>query len=214
MNQPIARRFRVIAVLPVVAALALFALGCQTADEVTPEPEPDVGANHPAVGTPLQVVRLQPLTGDPKPVSTADIEGKVTLINFWGPWCGFCEIEFPHLVEMVDHFEKNPDFKFLSVSSPAKADEADTLHDETVDFLKRLKADFPTYRDDDYVTTKQLLDLPGVGERGFGYPATVVLDRDGKIAALWIGYVPGWEKQMRRVVQAELDKTAEVASGQ
>lgn len=177
------------------------AAGCT---EGLPGGNPEIGAEHPAVGSQLSVVRLQPLVGEAEPVSAADIENKVTLINYWGPWCGFCEVEFPHLVEMVDHFEKNPDFKFLSVSCPANPNDSGSLAAETEDFLKRFNADFPAYTDDDGVSRRHLIETARLGEYGFGYPTTVVVGRDGKIRGMWVGYVPGWEKQMRRVVDATL----------
>ena len=172
--------------------------------EGLPGGAPKVGAEHPAVGTPVSVVRLQPLTAGAEPISAADIEGKVTLLNYWGPWCGYCEVEFPHLVEMVEHFEKNPDFKFLSISCPANPSDSGSLAAETEDFLKRFDADFPAYTDDDGVSRRHLIEAAQLGDYGFGYPATVVLGRDGKIRGMWVGYMPGWEKQMRRVVDAAL----------
>jgi hypothetical protein len=33
-----------------------------------------------------------------------------------------------------------------------------------------------------------------------GYPTTVVLDRDGTIRGVWVGYEPGTEKKMERLV--------------
>ncbi len=163
-----------------------------------------IGAKHPAVGTKLDVVRLQPLTPGAEPVSAADIEGKVTLMNLWGPWCGYCEVEFPHLVDMVKHFETNDDFRFLSVSVPASPSEDASLAAETEDFLKRYKANFPAYTDNDAVTRRHLVEATKIGADGFGYPTTLVLGRDGKIRGMWVGYVGGWEKQMRRVVEAAL----------
>jgi thiol-disulfide isomerase/thioredoxin len=167
-----------------------------------------IGSKHPGVGTKLDVLRLQPLTGDGQPVSMRDLEGKVTLINYWGPWCGYCEVEFPHLIELVEHFKSNPEFKFLSVSCPSSPDRNDKLAAETTDFLARLKASFPTYTDDDAVSRRHLVEASKVGEDGFGYPATVILDREGTIRGMWVGYVPGWEKQMRRIVDEQLAEKA------
>ena len=52
-------------------------------------------------------------------ISEADLKGKVTLVNFWGPWCPACAIEFPHLVELEEHFRGDPNFQFLSISTNA-----------------------------------------------------------------------------------------------
>jgi hypothetical protein len=41
---------------------------------------------------------------------------------------------------------------------------------------------------------------------GFGYPATVVLGRDGAIRGLWIGYTPGDETAVRQAIEKSLAK--------
>lgn len=206
------RLLRLAAMTAAVALGLLTLAGCP--GTLPSSGEEAIGANHPAVGKKMEVVRLQPLTGDAEPVSTKDIQGKVTLINFWGPWCGYCEVEFPHLVEMVNHFESNPDFQILSVSTEGPGGNRETLAEETKDFLARYKANFPTFTDDDQVTTSHLRLVAGLDDYGFGYPTTVILDRDGVIRGLWVGYLPGWEQQMRRVVDNELAKADAAAAPQ
>ena len=46
------------------------------------------GANHPAVGQPILLFELEPLTDATTPLSRADLQGKVTLVNLWATWCG------------------------------------------------------------------------------------------------------------------------------
>src|SRR5262245_33076834 len=77
-------------------------------------PGPDEAGNgkkHPAVGTTFSAVSLQPLTGGSLPVTEAALPGKITVINFWGPWCGYCKTEFPHLVELEEHYRSRSDFQ-------------------------------------------------------------------------------------------------------
>src|SRR5436190_761265 len=71
---------------------------------------------HSAVGARLSAFQLEPLTGEATSVSQIDLAGKVTLVNFWGPWCGPCVVEFPYLVELVEHFWHEPHFQFFSVA--------------------------------------------------------------------------------------------------
>jgi thiol-disulfide isomerase/thioredoxin len=160
------------------------------------------GEPHPAVGTKLTMLHLLPLTGDARPVMESDLAGKVTLINLWGPWCGACVVEFPHLVEIVNHFHDQADFQFLSVSSNFDPFDEQGLAESTAEFLKRQQADFPTYRDPQAQSTRALVRAAKL--EGFGYPATVVLGRDGAIRGLWIGYTPGDEKEVRRTVENAL----------
>src|SRR3954466_3532940 len=86
--------------LLLIVFVAMFALRAWRA---TPEAE-QRGEHDPAVGAQLTDFRWEPLTGDARPVTQADLEDKLTLVNFWGPWCPACAIEFPHLVELEEHF--------------------------------------------------------------------------------------------------------------
>src|SRR5438309_3360666 len=113
---------------------------------VTPPPEAR-GERDPAVGKKLTRFRLEPLTGDSRPVTEADLEGKMTLVNFWGPWCGACAIEFPHLVELEEHFRSRRGFQFFSVSTNADPRDDEGLREGTEQFLKQHQASFATYRD-------------------------------------------------------------------
>jgi thiol-disulfide isomerase/thioredoxin len=157
--------------------------------------------NQPGVGQLLPALELQPLTGATEGMSLENIHGKVALINFWGPWCGFCLDEFPHLLELWDKNRGNPDFAFISVSAseggPSHED-VPKLRAETEKFLKSREATFPTYVDSDNVTRRMLSTATDMD--GFGYPTTILLDRGGKIRALWLGYQPGFDQQMEQLV--------------
>ncbi len=162
----------------------------------------------PGVGQPLPLLELQPLTGTTAGISLGDLRGKVTLINFWGPWCGFCIQEFPHLVELWDKNRDNPQFAFISVSSDGSMhDDVADLRSKTEAFMRQRAATFPTYVDLEGANRKMLMSVTGAD--GFGYPTTVLLDRQGIIRALWLGYEPGYEQQMGQMVSKLLNEKAE-----
>jgi len=170
-------------------------------------PEPEArGERDPAVGKRLTRFRLEPLTGDSRQVTEADLEGKVTLVNFWGPWCGACAIEFPHLVELEEHFRSRSGFQFFSVSTNADPRDEQGLREGTEQFLKQHQANFATYRDPQAETIIELTNSATIDN--FGFPATVLLGPDGVIRGLWIGYVPGDEKAVRQATEKALRELA------
>jgi thiol-disulfide isomerase/thioredoxin len=167
------------------------------------EPPLSRGDEHPAVGKPVETLELAPLTGDAAPLSVNDLAGRVTFINFWGTWCQPCLIEFPHLQELEQHFRSQADFQFVSVSCSDDGDDT-RLAEDTADFLKRAQADFPTFQDADVVTRRAVNQIVG----GFAYPTSLIIGRDGRIKAVWVGYAPGIEKQMREILDRELAAAA------
>ncbi|HUG67825.1 MAG TPA: TlpA disulfide reductase family protein [Pirellulaceae bacterium] len=170
------------------------------------QPEKHFGAGeiHPGVGRAMESLDLAPLIGETAPITLESLRGEVVLINFWGTWCGYCLMEFPHLVELNDRLKGDTRFRFVPVScGPGGADvDSDQLRAETEAYLAKLETDLDVYSD------------PGAGARlslvksarlsGFGYPTTVLIDRDGTIRGLWEGYGPGVEAEMEQVIRALL----------
>jgi thiol-disulfide isomerase/thioredoxin len=171
------------------------------------------GQDAAGIGSKVTAFELQPLTGNPRPASLADLEGKVTLINIWGPWCGPCAIEFPHLMELVQHFRGEPDFQFLSISSNRDPSDTKGLAESTAEFLKQHQAEIPTYRDPNGRTIATLANDAKL--TGFGFPTTVAIDRAVVIRGVWVGYRPGDERGMRQAIERLLkNEPIGVASGE
>ncbi len=156
----------------------------------------------PGIGQKLQYLRLQPLTGGARQVLLEDLDGQVTLLNYWGTWCPPCVREFPHLIELAEHFGDRDDFLFLPVSCGGGSDQQlDELRSATEAFLRARGVDLPVYADQNAESRRALAVLFAPEE--FAYPTTVVLDRDGRIRGSWIGYSPRYVDEMRAIV-AEL----------
>ena len=155
--------------------------------------------DQPGVGQPLLVLAVQPLTGATEGISLDAVQGKVTLINYWGPWCEFCVVEFPHLLQLWDQNRGNPDFAFISIASDGTShDDVPALRISTERFLKAHEATFPTYVDADGANRSYLASV--ADSSGFVYPTTVLLDRRGIIRTLWFGYESGYAQQMEQLV--------------
>jgi hypothetical protein len=86
------------------------------------------------------------------------------------------------LASINRRFGVHRDFRYLSISygEPPVED----VRQSTTDFLKRMRANHPTYYDPQNKTLLALLAL-GVED---AFPTTVVLGSDGTIRGIWLGY--------------------------
>jgi cytochrome c biogenesis protein CcmG, thiol:disulfide interchange protein DsbE len=185
--------------LLVVAAVVLVAVVVLTAPRRALEPQ-----QGPAIGRTIPLLQFEPLTGPSTPVSRDDLKGRVSVVNFWGTWCPPCRLEFPHIVDLASRFGSRDDFKLYAVScGQSIEEERDTLRSETQTFLEMAKVDLPTYSDPDAATRRALAAVTD-GAR-FGYPTTLVLDRQGVIRGFWSGYSPGTEREIEAVVSQLLE---------
>lgn len=146
-----------------------------------------VGMHHPGVGDHLETLRVEPLLNAEQPVTGSDINGQVTLINCWGPWCGPCLMEMPELLKLERKYRGRPDVRFLLVSFPNShyADEEE-LRTDSSDALERFKSDPPIYHDPQRQLIPELIRAAQLSE--FVFPTTMVLDRRGTIRAIWTGF--------------------------
>lgn len=166
-------------------------------------------APHKVIGNRLPEVRLEGLTGSDRSIRSEDLAGRVVLMNFWATWCGPCRIELPHLAKLEKKLSSREDFQFLAVSvgGAESAEELAALRQASTEFLERSGVDIPTYADPGYATFDGFYELvrslePSMGE---GVPTTIVLDREGIIRGLWIGYAPGVEDLIEETVGQLLD---------
>jgi thiol-disulfide isomerase/thioredoxin len=187
-----------------LAVVAAGVFGYVLESSLSPAPSGSEGS---AIGRHLPYLKLEGLTGDAQNVSLDDLQGHVTLLNFWGTWCPPCLREFPHIVEIAEIFRNQADFRLLAVSCGQGNDEdLKHLRRETEIFLEVTKAALPTYADEKGATRQAM--TAALGLDGFAYPTTLVLDRQGTIRGFWVGYAPGSERAMRALIQELLDEPA------
>lgn len=82
------------------------------------------GTTGPAIGRSLGYLQFEPLTGGASPVVLADLQGRVTLINFWGTWCPPCIRELPEIVDLSERYAGHNAFRLYAVSC-GQQDDAD-----------------------------------------------------------------------------------------
>jgi peroxiredoxin len=107
----------------------------------------------------------------------AEQRGRVVLLNFWATWCGPCKIEMPLLNKLYDKYRASG-FVLLGVNVDDDARNA-------TDVAGRMGLSFPVLLDTDKTVSK-LYDLSMM-------PTTVLIDRDGKVRHVHLGYRAGYE---------------------
>jgi cytochrome c biogenesis protein CcmG/thiol:disulfide interchange protein DsbE len=159
------------------------------------------GQDSPAIGKTAPRLDLVRLTDQPlmDPVENV-AEGKVTLLHFWGTWCGPCRMEYPHLSESVDRLGARSEFEFVSISC-----ESDSY--ETFDGLRQKTDD---YFDSEGIECSAFADARGITRRSAAerlernsmfYPTSILVGADGKIAGVWEGYTPESVDQMDVLIE-------------
>ncbi len=115
------------------------------------------------------------LTG--KPLSVADHAGQVVVLNVWGSWCGPCRSEAPQLAAAARELAKQ-DVAFLGINV-----RDDGQQERALAFVRNFDVPYPSIYDPDGST------LLGLQPKARAIPSTVVLDQQGRVAAVVLGEV-------------------------
>ena len=128
---------------------------------------------------------LQDLDG--KPLDLASYRGKVVLLDFWATWCTPCREEIPHFVEWQDKYREQG-LQVIGISM-------DEGPKPVRNFYREFKMNYPVA-----VGTEKLATAYG---GVLGLPITFLIDRDGKIAAKFVGAVDmnSVEQQMKSLLR-------------
>lgn len=111
-------------------------------------------------------------------ISFADHRGRVLVVNVWAYWCGPCEAELPDLLEAAEQTADIADFVGIDIR--------DASIDNPRAFVRTNKVPYPSIYDPD---SKALLAF----SKEFlvqAPPTTLVLDREGRVAAAISGVLP------------------------
>ena len=101
---------------------------------------------------------------DGEMVNSADLEGKIMVLHFWGTWCGPCVVEMPEYQEFDERYREDPEVHVLSISN-------DDTNEIIEDFLAKNDFDFTVLVDDGYT------ERAGVT----AWPTTWFVDRNGYV---------------------------------
>jgi len=119
---------------------------------------------------------------DGKQVRLTDFRGKVVLLNFWATKCGGCILEIPSFIEMHEKYSKQ-EFTALGVSADIPYSGLNSPQEAWAlvkPFVASHHVNYPIV-----MGSGALVDMYGFRS----YPATYLIDKKGRIAALYEGVV-------------------------
>ncbi len=118
-------------------------------------------------------------------LDSRDLQGKVTIVDFWGTWCAPCIAEIPEYNRFYSDY-KDKDVRFLALAA-----DSGTM-DEVRVAAKRLRIGYPVA-----VPSWDELDLFGNLE---AFPTTMIFDGKGKLVREFIGTAAAKHAAMRQIV--------------
>lgn len=181
MNRTVSRSLTALALAGVVGSTAACTGNTQAVDQTagsqfrftdaTPKGQVIPAADRRAAGA----VSGELLGGKGTYRLTSD-KGKVVVVNLWGSWCGPCQVETPQFEQVyLDTKARGVQFVGFAVKEKSPSD--------TQTFVQNNRITFPIVYDADTKVALQLGDLPVQ----VGLPQTVVIDKQGRVAAAYVG---------------------------
>lgn len=108
-----------------------------------------------------------------KSMRLAELKGKVVLLNFWATWCGGCQVEIPWFIDFQNKYQERG-LAVVGVSMDADGWKS------VRPYLKEKNVNYSIV-----IGNEEIAKRYGVE----AMPVTLLIDRDGKVAATHLGLV-------------------------
>ena len=124
--------------------------------------------------------------------NSALLAGQVAVLNFWGSWCAPCRVETPEFSEVAaDLGDDGVQFLGINVKEPSEQ--------FALAFIDRFDISFPSLYDPRGEIALAFRDYPANA-----VPSTIMLDAEGRVAAVYTGEVA--QEDLRRVLDRLLEE--------
>jgi len=146
----------------------------------------------------IEAPDLQGVTLDGELFALTDLAGRVVVLNVWGSWCSPCRAEAPDLAKLArETADRGVRFVGIDTRDTTAAAQA---------FVRAVKIPYPSIADPD---GQVLLELAGIIPVT-AVPSTLVVDRQGNVAAKVVGQVS--YATLRGLLEDELARTEDAPS--
>lgn len=143
-----------------------------------------------ARGERAEAPKLDGATVDGKTLDTTTLRGKVVVLNVWGSWCPPCRAEAPYFAKVSKELgDAGKDVAFVGINT------RDNSTQNAAAFEQNFGITYPSLYDPD---GKLILRFPKGTLNPSAIPSTVVLDKEGRIAARTLAAVN--EEQLRSMI--------------
>ena len=136
------------------------------------------------VGKPAPDFKLKDLKN--VDVSLAEQKGSVVIVDFWATWCGPCVQALPQLNQLYED-KKGAGLKVFAVS-------VDDDKTRVPPFVEAKNLTLRVLLDNDEQKAAEKFGVQGI-------PQTVIIGKDGVVKKVYVGFGPGMEDEMRKIVE-------------
>jgi thiol-disulfide isomerase/thioredoxin len=148
------------------------------------------------VGTPAPPLRALTAARGHPPLTLGAVRGRVTLVEFWSPWCTVCRMLIPVMNDWHERYRaRGVKFVAITTEPPSQAAQA----------AAGLGMDYPVASDESEQTT--------LAYRALALPTLFVIDPDGTVRDVMVGFSRRKMRELQALIEELLGNSRESDSG-